>query len=131
MLDQEIFQEFNVLGLLQRLEVDHIEITAPAKIAAVVDHEGRAAAHSGGEVAAGRPNHDHRAAGHILASVVAGPFNDRQSAAVADAESFAGAAAEECPAAGGAIESNVADQDVILGDEPGRSRRIDDDLAAG
>ena len=58
--------------------------------------------------------------------MVAGPFDDGLRAAVADAEPLAGPAAEERPAAGRAVERDVADQDVVLGDEPrrlGRDRR--------
>ena len=54
------------------------------------------------------------------------PSTTAMRAAVADAEPLAGPAAEEGPAAGRAVEGDVADQDVVLGDEPrrlGRDRR--------
>ena len=86
-----------------------------------VEHEGHAAAHAGGEVAAGRADDDGDAAGHVFAAMVAGPFDDGLGPAVADAEALAGPAAEERPAAGGAVEGHVADQDVVLGHEPSRS----------
>ena len=60
---------------------------------------------------------DGDAAGHVLAAVVARPLDDGVGAAVADAEPLAGPAAEEGPAAGRAVERDVADQDVVLGDE--------------
>ena len=69
-------------------------------------------------------DHDGDAAGHVLAAVVAGPLDDGQGAAVADAEPLAGPAAEEGPAAGRAVEGDVADQDVVLGRRTSR-------LAAG
>ena len=119
-------------GSSERLEVDHFQVAAPAESRpSLVEHEGQAAAHAGGEVAAGRADDDGDAAGHVFAAVVAGPFDDGLRAAVANAETLAGPAAEKRPPAGGAIKGDVADQDVVLGDE-GRARgREDDDLAAG
>ena len=40
-------------------------------VAVAVEHVGDAAAHAGGEVAAGAAEHDHAAAGHVLAAVIA------------------------------------------------------------
>ncbi len=130
-LDQEVADQLDVLGLAERLEVDHLEVAALGEVAGLVEDEGRAAAHAGGEVAAGRADDDGDAAGHVLAAVVAGALDDGQRAAVADAEPLAGAAAEEGPAAGRAVERDVADEDVVLGDERRDLGREDDDLAAG
>ena len=88
-----------------------------AKSPRLVEDEGHAAAHAGGEVPAGRADDDDDAAGHVLAAVVADPLDDGLRPAVADAEPLAGPAAEEGPAAGRAVEGDVADQDVVLGDE--------------
>ena len=66
---------------------------------------------------AGRADHDGDAASHVFATVVAGAFDDSHRTAVADAEAFAGATAEERLPAGRAVEGDVADQDVVLGDE--------------
>ncbi len=49
------------------------------------------------------------------------PSTTAMRAAVAHAEPLAGPAAEEGLAAGRAVERDVADQDVVLGDEPCRS----------
>ena len=95
-----------------------------------VEHVGDAAAHAGGEVAAGPAEHDDASAGHVLAAVIADAFDDGERAAVADGEAFAGDAAEVRLAAGRAVERDVADEDVVLGDEARLLRRIDDDLAA-
>ena len=107
-------------GSAERLEVDHLQVAALGEVLLLVEDEGQAAAHAGGEVAAGRADDDGDAAGHVLAAVVAGPLDDGLRAAVADAEALAGPAAEEGPAAGGPVERHVADQDVVLGDEPRR-----------
>src|SRR5262249_56457860 len=130
-LDQEIADEIEVLGLAEWFKVDHLEVAPRGEVARLVEDERRTAAHAGGEVPAGRTDDDGDAAGHVLASVVAGPLDDGHGAAVADAEPFAGAAAEERPPAGRAVERDVADQDILLGHERRASRRGDDDLAAG
>ena len=48
----------------------------PAEAAVLVEHVGDAAAHAGGEVAAGPAEHDDAAAGHVLAAVVADALDD-------------------------------------------------------
>ncbi len=101
------------------------------EIARLVEHIGDAAGHAGGEIAPGRPEHDHAAAGHVFAAVVADGFHHGIDAAVADAEAFAGHAADIGLAAGGAVKGHVADDDVLLRHEGGLRRREDDELAAG
>ena len=54
------------------------------------------------------------AAGHVFAAVVADAFDDRLRAAVANAEPFAGDAAEIDLAARRAVEHDVAGDDVLL-----------------
>ena len=92
----------------------------------VVQHVGDAARHAGGEVAPRRAEHDDAPAGHVLAAVVAHALDDGAGAAVADAEALAGHAADVRLAAGRAVERDVADEDVLLGDERRLARRIDD-----
>ena len=69
------------------------------------------------EVAPGAAEHDDAAAGHVLAAVVAHALDDGVDAAVAHAEALAGHAADVGLAAGRAVERDVADDDVLLGDE--------------
>ena len=97
-----------------------------AEAAGRVEHVGDAAAHAGGEVPAGAAEHDDAAAGHVLAAVIADAFDDRERAAVADGEPLAGEAADVRLAAGRAVQRDVADDDVVLGDERRLPRRIDD-----
>ena len=84
----------------------------------------------GREIPPGPSEHDDAAAGHVLAAVIADAFDDGERAAVADGEPLAGDAAEVRLAARRAVERDVADDDVLLGDERRLPRRIDDDLAA-
>ena len=87
-----------------------------AKRAVLVEDVGDAAAHAGGEVAPGRPEHDHAAAGHVLAAVVADALDDGVGARVAHREALAREAAEERAPRGRAVEDGVADDHVLLGD---------------
>src|SRR5207245_10720875 len=88
------------------------------------------ARHAGGEVAAGGAEDDHAAAGHVLAAVVADRQHDCVDAAVADAKTFAGHAANVGFAAGGAVEGDVADDHVLADDKGSALGRVDDNLAA-
>ena len=116
---------------IERLEVHHLAIAAPLEPAVRVEHVRHAAAHAGGEVAAGPAEDHHAAAGHVLAAVVAHAFDDHGRAAVAHAETLARHAADVAFAAGRAVERHVADDDVLLRLEGGRLRRIRDQPAAG
>src|SRR5690606_13363979 len=88
-------------------------------------------AHPGAEVAAGLTDDDGAAARHVLAPVVAGAFDDANGATIADHKAFPGDAPEERRAARGAVERNVADDDVLFRHEGRVRRRENDDLAAG
>jgi hypothetical protein len=59
------------------------------------------------------------AAGHVFAAVVADALDDGGHAGVADGEALAGHAADVGLAGGGAVEGDVADDDVFLGLEGG------------
>ncbi len=94
-------------------ERDHRRVAARGELAVLVVDIGDAAAHAGGEVAAGLAEDDDGAAGHVLAAVVAGAFDDGGRARQAHREALAGDAAQERLAAGGAVEHGVADDDVL------------------
>ena len=124
-------QPLDVL-VVERVEVDHLEVEpADERVVGVVD-EREAAGHAGAEVAARRSEHDDPPAGHVLAAVVADALDDRGRAGVAHAEPLADDAAQERLAAGRAVEDDVAGDDVLLGDEVGvrRRRRAHDEPAA-
>ena len=96
-------------------------IAAPLERLVRIEHVRDAAAHARREVPAGPAEHDDPAAGHVFAAVIADAFDDGERAAVAHREAFAGDAAEVRLAAGRAVERDVADEDVVLGDEVARS----------
>ena len=96
-----------------------------------VEHVGHAAAHAGREITAGAAQHDDAAAGHVFAAVIADALDDGLRAAVANGEPLAGDAAHERVAAGGAVERDVADDDVFFRGKRGVARRTDDEASAG
>jgi hypothetical protein len=62
--------------------------------------------------------------------MIADRFHNRIYTRVADAEPFASHAVDVDFAAGGSVESNVADDDVFGGDEGGLGRWVEDDFTA-
>ena len=119
------------VGLLERVEADELLVAAAVEAAVLVEDVGDAAAHAGGEVAAGAAEDDDVTAGHVLAAVVADALDDRRHARVADREALAGEPAEERLPGRRAVEDRVADDHVLLGREGRRLRRPDGDRAAG
>src|SRR5262249_59477367 len=83
------------------------------------------------EVAPGAPEHDDAAARHVLAAVVADAFDDGVRAAVAHREALARDALEVGLARGGAVEHDVACDDVLRRLEGRAARHRDDDARAG
>ena len=114
MLAQHGPDEVDVLGVDQRLEIDHLLVAALREVAVGVEHVGDAAAHARREVPAGTADHDHATRRHVLAAVVANAFDHRQRPAVADREALAGDAADVGLAAGRAVETDVADDHVLV-----------------
>ena len=78
---EQAAHEVDVLGVVQRLEVDHLLVAADVEVAVRVVDVGDAAAHAGREVAPGLADDDDAAAGHVLAAVVADAFDDGHRAA--------------------------------------------------
>ena len=105
------------VGVVERLELDQLVVDQRGERVVGVVHERDAARHAGAEVAAGRTEHDDAATGHVLAAVVADALDHRGGARVAHAEALPHHAAEVGLAAGGAVERDVAGDDVVLGDE--------------
>ena len=106
--------EVDVLGVDERLQIDHLAVAPALELAVGVEHIGNAAAHAGREVAPGPAEHHDAPAGHVLAAVIADAFDHHGRAAVADAEALAGHAAHVALAARRAVERDVADDDVLL-----------------
>src|SRR4029453_4243225 len=126
----QVAHEANLVGLVEPLDVHHAEVAAPPEIAVDVEHVRDAAGHVGGEGSPGGAEADDAAARHVFAAVVADALDDRVNPAVAHAEPLTGHAANERLAAGRAVEGDVTDDDVLLGDERALARREDDERAA-
>src|SRR5208337_4445298 len=73
----QVAQQAHVLVILDRHEVDHLEIAPIAEAALGIIDEGVAAAHASGEVSAGPAQDDHNAAGHVLAGGESGLWRRR------------------------------------------------------
>ncbi len=116
--------------VLHFLEAHHRRVAALVERAVLVVDEGDAAAHAGGEIAAGAAEHDDRAAGHVLAAVIAGAFDDGRGAGIAHAKALAGDAAKIRLAGDRAVHHRIADDDVLVGLRRTLGIRIDDDAAA-
>src|SRR5579875_144261 len=116
--------------IVQWFELDHSHVAAALEVACRIQHVRYTAAHSSREVASGATQDDHHASRHVLASVVAHSLDDRDRATVAHGKAFSRNAAEIGFAAGCAVQSDVADQDVIFRFERGCSRRAHNDETA-
>ena len=130
MTRDQLADERHFIRLIEPLEIDHVDVAVERERAVGIEHVGDAAAHAGGEVAAGPPEHDHAPAGHVLAAVIADAFDHRLRAAVADREPLAGNAAHERLAARRAVQRDVADDHVLFSRERGVGRRPDDQPSA-
>src|SRR5437899_10934125 len=85
--------------------------------------------HAGAEIQAERPEDDDDATGHVLATVLADAFDDGERTAIADGETFSGAAGDEELAGRGAIEHGVSGKNVTA--PRSCKARSDSDGAAG
>src|SRR5690606_10203547 len=111
---------------LHQLMIDPID-----KAVVLIQHIGETAGHAGTEVVAGLAQHTDEAAGHVLATVVTGTFHHGMSTRVAHREALARRTCGEQLAAGGAIQTGVADDRRLLTLERTARWRNDNQLAAG
>ncbi len=114
--------------LSQFLQRDHILVAVLGESAVFIEDIGNPARHAGRKIASGAAEDDHAAAGHVFAAMIADPFHDRVDAAVPDAETFPGPAAQVSFAAGAAIERHIAGDDTFLGGKSRAGRGINDDF---
>ena len=101
------------------------------ELARFIQHISDAARHSGGEIPPRFAKHDDEPVGHVFAAVIAQPFHHRGRAGIPHREALASHAIEKRLAAGGPVENDVADQNVLLGHKRRSLRRIDDQASAG
>ena len=85
--------------------------------------------HAGGKVPPCTAQYEDAVAGHVFTAMIAYAFDDSRNAAVADAEPFTGDAVDIGFATGRAIESYVADDDVVFCREYRFYWWMDDNLA--
>src|ERR1700744_3920125 len=111
--------EFGDVVLSYGVEVYHFPVTEFGELAFDVVDIGDAAAHAGGEVAAGVTQDDDSSSCHVFTAVVTYSFDAGFHPGVPDAETFAGFAADKRFTRSGAVEGYVADDAVFFGDEGG------------
>ena len=103
--------------LLERLELDQLQVAPSRERRVGIEHVGDPAAHARREVPSRLAQHDDASAGHVLAAVVADAFDDGVRAGVAHREALARPAAEERLARDRPVQDGVADDHVVLGGE--------------
>src|SRR5579863_410089 len=129
---QEIFDDHHIGLVEQGLQIDGLQVTSPlGKVSALVEDVGHTAAHAGCEISATGAEHQHDAVGHVLASVVANALDHRSRSGVTNGKALARYSVEKRFAARGAVESNIADDDIFFRRESGGARRKHDEPAAG
>ena len=127
---QNIAELRDIIFFSQFLQNHHIFIDSSVQAVVLIQHIGNSAAHTCREVLARSPQ-DHRAAAcHVLQSVVAASFRDRHRAGIADAEALSRDAVNKCFAACRAVESDVADDDILARVKPAGRIRYQHKFAA-
>src|SRR5579872_780040 len=97
----------------------------------LVENVGDAAAHACGKIPSTAAKDEDDTFRHILTAVIADALDYGGCSRVAHSEAFARNSVEESFAAGGAVQSDVADDDVFFRGESRLPRRINNNLAAG
>ena len=110
---------FVLLGLQEAAMVEAIG----EKAAVLVVDPGEAAGHAGAEVDASGSEDDCEAAGHVFAAVIADAFDDGRAPELRTAKRSPARPAAKNESAGGAVESDVAEDDVWLGCRCARAGR--------
>src|SRR5579864_1101206 len=122
--------KLNISRLDNWLEINRRQIASLfGEISALVENVGDTAAHAGSEISAASAQHNDETVGHIFASVITHAFDHRSRARISHCKTLARHAIEKCFAAGGAIERNVANQNIFFRCEMRLFWRIYHDLA--
>ena len=98
---------------LEAFEADHVAVHLRRELAVFVEDVRDTGTHACGEVSAGVSKDNHDAAGHVLAAVVAHALDHRVRAGVAHGKALAADATEKRLAFDGAVEHDVAGDDVL------------------
>src|ERR1700730_5845294 len=124
-LDEHGFHNLGILRFENRLQVDRVQVAALlGKISALVENVSHPATHASGKISPAGPEHQDQAPGHVFATVIANSFDHSSRSGVANCKALARDSVEKRFAAGGAVEGNVANQNILLGCESGTARRI-------
>eukprot|EP00732_Lithocolla_globosa_P002212 Lithocolla_globosa_v1_NODE_1384_length_2617_cov_4.443794.p2 type:complete len:159 gc:universal NODE_1384_length_2617_cov_4.443794:1683-2159(+) len=117
MQSNQTFQLLNLMRVSERHQLDHLSVAEFAELAMFVIHIGDASAHSGSKVASDRAQHHHTTARHVLTPVVSDTFDDSGCTRVSDTEALGCHACKESRATSRAIQTHIADNDVVFGRE--------------
>jgi hypothetical protein len=132
MTRDETVKAIDIVLLPERLEIDSGAIAfLVGEITILVVDIGEAAAHAGCEVATTEAKNDDGASRHVLAAVIAHAFHNGGRARIANGKPFSRNPVKECLSSGGAIQGNVANDDVAFGSESRLPRRKDDEFSPG
>ena len=91
-------------------ELDEIAVQDVLRFGA--QYVSEAAGHARAKIEAEGPENQGDSAGHVFASVLADAFDDRERAAIAHGEAFAGAAGDKKLAGGGPVENGITGKDI-------------------
>src|SRR3989449_6220072 len=128
---EQFADQFDIVRLLERFEIHELEIAAPSESTVAVQDERHPAAHARRKVPARLAKHDDAPARHVLAAVITNPLDHRKGTAIANRETLSGHPADVSFAARRAVQSHVADDDVVLRQKGRLTRRVRDELPAG
>ena len=108
------------------LQFDHFQVAAiPAEITILIQDVCNTAAHASCKIAPGGSQNNSPSAGHIFTTMVTDAFYHSLNAAVANTEPFSGDAANIGFTTGGAVKSDIADNDIFLRFKAAADRRAD------
>jgi hypothetical protein len=120
----------NLFRIAKSFQAHHLGIAARRKITLLVENISNTATHPRREIASSGAEDDDLSACHVFTATIADRFYHCIYTRVTNAEPFACHAVDVDFAAGGSVESDVADDDVFGGDESGFGRGIEDDFTA-
>ena len=107
----------HLLACLHLLELNHANIDLSREHALRIVYISYSATHAGGKVAACVTKNDYTSTSHVLAAMITNTLVHRDGTRVAYSKAFSTFATEEGLTRASAVESHVADNDVVLGHE--------------
>ena len=119
------------LLVFEAFQYNHFQVAVFFEVAGGIPDVGDASAHPGREIASGGTQNDHPASGHVLAAVISHSFDHSSGSGVAHTESLGSPATEVGLSARGTVKDHVSYDDILLGQEPRGSGRVDDQSTAG